>query len=113
MAIKNVIKEEFSNKETLIKLRYNSSKLVFVLVTLLFFLNLFLYSSWLYTKFFQISVSISYFLLIFSLDFLAYYYLSIKFAEKLTKNKKKSYVLIFILALISIMLLYPVLVKNI
>lgn len=111
MLIKNTIKEELKNKDSLIKLRYASSRLTFILVALLFFTSFFLYWAWLYTSFFESAISILYFLLVISLSFFVYFFILNKFKKQITWVK--NYILIIILLILTVVLLIPMFVKHI
>lgn len=110
MTVKKVIEDEFNNKERVVQLRYKSSTLVLVVMTLLFFLSLFLYwatwSNWIY----EVVIPIFYVLLIISLATYWYFALLKKFSDKI--NWSKVYILIVFLAVISIALLLPLFARG-
>lgn len=110
MTVKKVIEDEFNNKERVVQLRYKSSKFILVVMTLLFFLSLFLYwatwSNWVY----EVIIPTLYVLLIISLATYWYFALLKKFADKISWSKV--YILIVFLAVISIALMIPLFVRG-
>lgn len=100
MDYKKIIKNWFLDKKTLLFYRFKYSKRLFIILTLVFFLNFFLVSAKIKDNIFLETLSISYYL--FLLWFLIYIYYLIK--NKFLLDDKKSVTLIIILSIIYIIL---------
>ena len=109
MSIKEIIETELNDKEQMLELRYHSSKIVFILMTLIYFVSLFLYWAWLFTNFFNTSLNTLYILMISSLAIFAFFFTMFKYKEKFAGNKV--FILIALLVIVSWVLLLPVIIK--
>ncbi|MDQ7008733.1 MAG: hypothetical protein Q9M94_00395 [Candidatus Gracilibacteria bacterium] len=83
MTIKDVLRKDFSNSNKLTLKRFKSSKLIFVFMSLLFFLNYFFVSNFPENSFLIKILPIIYIGFITSLLFLTYYSIKKKFKENI------------------------------
>jgi hypothetical protein len=109
MSFKDSVKKDFTNKDKINKLRYKSSKLIFVLVSLLFFLAFFLYWAGLFQPIIPQIVSILYILLIISLFIFVYFWGISIFKTKI--NWVYKYILIAILLILLVIFTFPIIVE--
>ena len=110
MWVKEFIKDHFNNKKSLIDKRYTSSKFMFILFSLLFFINFYLIWGKFYLEILELTIWYSYILLI--LSFLLYIYYFIK---KMLLTKVPNYIfyiVIFILVILFLLLLLPIIFNG-
>jgi len=82
MTLKDILKKDFNNSEKLTLKRFKSSKLLFIVMWLLFFLNYFFLSNFPDNNILLILLPIIYIWFITSLLLITYYSLKIKFWDK-------------------------------
>ena len=110
MPIKDVLKKDFWNSDKLILKRFKSSKFIFIIMWLLFFLNYFLLSNFLKSEIFSEILPLTYVCFVTSIILITYYAIKIKFKEKI--NIISSIVLGIILIIIWLILSIPFLVDS-
>lgn len=104
MDFKKVIHDTFKNNVDIIKSRYNSSKMVFTFLLLVFFLNYFFVWARFFDEYFTKSLSISYVLLLFS----AIIFFSFFVLYKLEIKKEIKIALISLITIFWIVFLIPI-----
>lgn len=103
MDYKKVIKDDFSNDELILELRYKYSKRAFIIMCFLFFCNFFFVWARFFDWFFTQTLSIFYYMFLVSFLFFLFFYSKITFKIKwLYQN-----ILIWILALMFLVFIIP------
>ena len=107
MWIKESIKKSFEDDKIKLLYRYEASKMVFLFVSLLFFISFFLAWAWYHRDFFIYIFSFLYILVLFNLNIFIYLYCKNKFYWKIKWNCGiLLYVLLFIL---TVSMIFPIL----
>lgn len=110
MSLKDILKKDFWNSNKLITKRFKSSKLLFIVMWLLFFLDYFLFSNFPDNNFLINILPILYVWFIVSLLLITYYSIKTKFWEKI--NKIISIIILILLFIILLIFSIPFLVDS-
>jgi len=110
MRLKDILKKDFWNSNKLITKRFKSSKLLFIVMWLLFFLDYFLLSNFPDNNFLINILPILYVWFIVSLLLITYYSIKIKFWEKI--NNIISTIILILLFIILLIFSIPFLVDS-
>lgn len=104
MTLKINFFKALSDKKENIEIKYQSSKIIFILFSFIFFLNFYLVWSWIWKNFLEKFLSPSYILFLISINIYTFYLWQKIFSEK----KLFSYIFFGIWILISIFFILPV-----
>lgn len=104
MDFKKVIHDTFKNNDDIVKSRYNSSKMVFTFLLLIFFLNYFFVWARFFDEYFTKSLSVTYILLLLS----AVIYFNFFVLHKLEFKKEIKIALISLITIFWIVFLIPI-----
>lgn len=108
MWFKEIIKKGFKDDKTELLHKYDSAKLVFIFMCLLFFLSFFFAWAGFHREIFLYAFSFIYILTLLSLDIYVYLFFKKSLYWKITWFRK--FLLIFILLILSFFLIFPIII---
>ncbi len=109
MTLKEMLNQNFSDKNLITIERYKSAKFAFIIFTFLFFVNFYFVGADFFTEIFSSTFSISYVLMLLSFVFYVYFFIKKMFLEK--PNSPFSIILIVILIILFLLMILPLIFK--